>query len=126
MVLTGTEVKAAKSGKMQLKESYAAIEGNEAWLHNAHISEYSHGNRAKRMRCADRSRVRGPSPWRKRGRRGAVPIERVQRQGSGAGAAASTRRVKGQAAAPGGRRQARKIYRRDPAAGGGRGAAAFE
>jgi len=46
MVLTGTEVKAAKSGKMQLKESYAAIEGNEAWLHNAHISEYSHGNRA--------------------------------------------------------------------------------
>lgn len=46
MVLTGTEVKAAKSGKMQLKEAYAAIEGNEAWLHNAHISEYSHGNRA--------------------------------------------------------------------------------
>jgi SsrA-binding protein len=45
MVLTGTEVKAAKSGKMQLKESYAAIENNEAWLHNAHISEYSHGNR---------------------------------------------------------------------------------
>src|SRR6201997_5070578 len=44
MVLTGTEVKAAKSGKMQLKESYAAIEENEAWLHNAHISEYSHGN----------------------------------------------------------------------------------
>jgi SsrA-binding protein len=46
MVLTGTEVKAAKSGKMQLKESYASIEGNEAWLLNAHISEYSHGNRA--------------------------------------------------------------------------------
>jgi len=46
MVLTGTEVKAAKSGKMQLKEAYAAIEANEAWLHNAHISEYSHGNRA--------------------------------------------------------------------------------
>jgi SsrA-binding protein len=46
MVLTGTEVKAAKAGKMQLKESYAAIENNEAWLHNAHISEYSHGNRA--------------------------------------------------------------------------------
>ena len=45
MVLTGTEVKAAKAGKMQLKESYAAIENNEAWLHNAHISEYSHGNR---------------------------------------------------------------------------------
>ena len=46
LVLTGTEVKAIKSGKMQLKESYASIEGNEAWLLNAHISEYSHGNRA--------------------------------------------------------------------------------
>jgi SsrA-binding protein len=46
MVLTGTEVKAIKAGKMQLKESYAAIDRNEAWLLNAHISEYSHGNRA--------------------------------------------------------------------------------
>src|SRR5437762_8855905 len=49
MVLTGTEVKAAKAGKMQLKESYASIEKNEAWLLNAHISEYSHGNRANHM-----------------------------------------------------------------------------
>jgi SsrA-binding protein len=45
MVLTGTEVKAAKTGKVQLKEAYADIAGNEAWLVNAHISEYSHGNR---------------------------------------------------------------------------------
>jgi len=45
MVLTGTEVKAAKDGKIQLKEAYAAVLGNEAWLLNAHISEYSHGNR---------------------------------------------------------------------------------
>jgi SsrA-binding protein len=45
MVLSGTEVKAAKAGKIQLKESYADIIGNEAWLLNAHISEYSHGNR---------------------------------------------------------------------------------
>lgn len=45
LVLTGTEVKAARDGKIQLKESYAAILGNEAWLVNAHISEYSHGNR---------------------------------------------------------------------------------
>ena len=44
MVLTGTEVKAAKSGKIQLKESYAEVTDNEAWLLNAHISEYSHGN----------------------------------------------------------------------------------
>src|SRR5229473_1663605 len=45
LVLTGTEVKSAKSGKIQLRESYATIERNEAWLLNAHISEYSHGNR---------------------------------------------------------------------------------
>jgi SsrA-binding protein len=44
MVMTGTEVKAAKTGKIQLKESYAEIDQNEAWLMNAHISEYSHGN----------------------------------------------------------------------------------
>jgi SsrA-binding protein len=45
MVLTGTEVKAAKDGKIQLKDAYATVIGNEAWLLNAHISQYSHGNR---------------------------------------------------------------------------------
>lgn len=45
IALSGTEVKAAKTGKVQLKESYADILGDEAWLLNAHISEYSHGNR---------------------------------------------------------------------------------
>jgi SsrA-binding protein len=45
MVLTGTEVKAAKDGKVQLKDAYAAVLNHEAWLINAHISEYSHGNR---------------------------------------------------------------------------------
>jgi len=45
IVLAGTEVKAAKSGKVQLKESYADIQDDEAWLLNAHISQYSHGNR---------------------------------------------------------------------------------
>ena len=45
MVLTGTEVKAAKDGKVQLKEAYASVIDGEAWLLNAHISQYSHGNR---------------------------------------------------------------------------------
>ena len=45
LVLSGTEVKAAKGGRVQLKESFAEVVGNEAWLLNAHISEYSHGNR---------------------------------------------------------------------------------
>ena len=46
LVLTGTEVKSAKSGMIQLKEAYAAVLGSEAWLINAHISQYSHGTRA--------------------------------------------------------------------------------
>jgi SsrA-binding protein len=45
LALTGTEVKAAKEGKVQLKDSFAEVAGNEAWLLNAHISQYSHGNR---------------------------------------------------------------------------------
>jgi SsrA-binding protein len=45
MVLTGTEVKSAKDGQIQLKEAYVSVLGDEAWLINAHISQYSHGNR---------------------------------------------------------------------------------
>ena len=45
IVLTGTEVKSARDGKIQLKDAYAEVLGNEAWLVNAHISPYSHGNR---------------------------------------------------------------------------------
>ena len=45
LVLTGTEVKAAKDGKVQLVDAYAEVRNNEAWLVNAHISQYSHGNR---------------------------------------------------------------------------------
>ena len=44
MVLTGTEVKAAKLGRIQLRDAYADVLNSEAWLKNAHISEYSHGN----------------------------------------------------------------------------------
>ena len=49
LVLTGTEVKSAKDGQMQLKEAYVDILGNEAWLLNAHISQYSHGNRENHL-----------------------------------------------------------------------------
>ena len=45
IALTGTEVKAARAGKVQLRDAYASVEKGEAWLLNAHISEYSHGNR---------------------------------------------------------------------------------
>ena len=45
LALTGTEVKAAKTGKIQLKDAFAEVQANEAWLLNAHIGQYSHGNR---------------------------------------------------------------------------------
>ena len=44
LVLTGTEVKAARDGKIQLKDAYGEVAAREAWLVNAHISHYSHGN----------------------------------------------------------------------------------
>src|ERR687884_2216347 len=45
VVLTGTEVKSVMAGRVQLKDSYVAVRDDEAWLFNAHISPYSHGNR---------------------------------------------------------------------------------
>jgi SsrA-binding protein len=44
--LTGTEVKSVLEGRIQLKDSYVGVREGEAWLFNAHISPYSHGNRA--------------------------------------------------------------------------------
>ena len=43
--LVGTEVKSVLGGRIQLKDSYVAVRDGEAWLFNAHISPYSHGNR---------------------------------------------------------------------------------
>jgi SsrA-binding protein len=45
VALTGTEVKSVMDGRVQLKDSYVAVREGEAWLFNAHISPYSHGNR---------------------------------------------------------------------------------
>lgn len=45
IALTGTEVKSVMAGRIQLKDSYVAVREGEAWLFNAHISPYSHGNR---------------------------------------------------------------------------------
>lgn len=44
--LTGTEVKSVLEGRIQLKDSYVGVREGEAWLFNAHISPYSHGNSA--------------------------------------------------------------------------------
>ena len=45
IALTGTEVKSVLDGRVQLKEGYVAVRDGEAWLFNAHISPYAHGNR---------------------------------------------------------------------------------
>jgi len=44
IVLHGTEVKALRAGKGQLSDAFARVENEEAYLYNAHIDEYSHGN----------------------------------------------------------------------------------
>ena len=45
IVLTGTEVKAARAGKVNLNDGWVAIDDHgEAYLHDAHIAKYSHGS----------------------------------------------------------------------------------
>lgn len=45
VVLLGTEVKAIREGKAQLNESYAVFNGDELYILNSNIAEFSHGNR---------------------------------------------------------------------------------
>ncbi len=44
--LFGTEVKSLRAGRVNLKEGFAQIDRGELYLHNCHISPYSHGNLA--------------------------------------------------------------------------------
>jgi SsrA-binding protein len=44
LALTGTEVKALRDGKANLKDAYVIFKEGEAFLFGAHISPYSHGN----------------------------------------------------------------------------------
>ncbi len=45
VALLGTEVKSVRAGRINLKESYAAVRDAEAYLFDCHISPYTHGNR---------------------------------------------------------------------------------
>jgi SsrA-binding protein len=40
LVLQGTEVKALRDGKAQIKDGYASVRDGEVWLHNVHIPPY--------------------------------------------------------------------------------------
>jgi SsrA-binding protein len=44
IVLTGSEVKSARNGKLHLSDAYAAVKNNELWLFNVHISPYEQAN----------------------------------------------------------------------------------
>jgi len=44
VVLTGTEVKSVRGGRVNLKDAYGLIQEGELWLLNAHIGPYEHGN----------------------------------------------------------------------------------
>lgn len=54
LVLTGTEIKSVREGRLNLRDSFARIEKGEAWVENLHISPYTQGNREN------------PSPLRRR------------------------------------------------------------
>jgi len=45
IVLRGTEVKSLRFGDGSIVESYAEVKGEEIWLVNSNIPEFSHGNR---------------------------------------------------------------------------------
>ncbi|WP_375482392.1 SsrA-binding protein SmpB [uncultured Jatrophihabitans sp.] len=44
LVLTGTEVKSLRLGRASLVDGFATIDSGEAFLHNVHIPEYTHGS----------------------------------------------------------------------------------
>ena len=44
IVLQGTEVKSLREGRVNLQDSYASVRDSEVFLHNCHVSPYSHGN----------------------------------------------------------------------------------
>jgi SsrA-binding protein len=45
IVLQGTEVKALRDGKAQIKDGYASVRDGEVWLHNVHIPPYGPASR---------------------------------------------------------------------------------
>ena len=44
IVLSGTEIKSIRNGKVNVKDAYATINNGEVFIHNLHISNYEQGN----------------------------------------------------------------------------------
>ena len=45
LVLTGTEIKSIRQGRVQFKDAYISFIQGEAWIKEMHIAAYDHGNR---------------------------------------------------------------------------------
>ncbi len=45
IALQGSEIKSIRAGQISLSEAYIRIDGNEAWLEDAHIAPYEQANR---------------------------------------------------------------------------------
>ena len=45
IVLTGTEIRSIRAGRVQLRDAYARVERGECWLLGMHISPFEQGNR---------------------------------------------------------------------------------
>jgi len=54
IVLTGTEVKSLREGRVTLAQSFADIRDGEAWLHGVEIATYDHGNISNHEPMRDR------------------------------------------------------------------------
>ncbi len=54
IVLTGTEIKSVRAGKVSLQDGFVMIKGSEAWLLNVHIAHYEQGNRFNHVEVRDR------------------------------------------------------------------------
>jgi SsrA-binding protein len=54
IALLGTEVKAIREGRVNLRDSYARTQGGEVWMMNVHISPYSHRGYAGHAETRDR------------------------------------------------------------------------
>ncbi|WP_155286179.1 SsrA-binding protein SmpB [Lacticaseibacillus zhaodongensis] len=44
LVLTGTEIKSVRAGKISLKDGFARVKNGEVWLENVHVAAYTEGN----------------------------------------------------------------------------------
>ncbi|CAI8033418.1 SsrA-binding protein [Geodia barretti] len=64
IVLTGTEIKSVRAGKVDLSDGYARVRDGEMWLHNTYIapydpaSQYNHDPRRQRKLLMHRDEIR--------------------------------------------------------------------